>query len=443
MRCVVHIGTEKTGTTLLQNWLYLNQKQLSEQRIFLSDIFGKPNNRLLPVFFLPYLDEWARNRKISTIEEKDAFFSGFEDKFSNEVWKASAAHDLFLITSEHFSSRITRREDIEKIKKFLSKRFDEIFLICYFRNQADMAVSLYSTALNVGSVASFDTFLSSGITQENYYYNFKAIADNWASVFGKECCNFKIYDRNNFRDNDLRMDFISALGMPIDKSQLDFSKISSNASLTVLEAAVYRRINEFIPYWDQVNGGMNGFNVKLKEAVAALESLSHGVISTPDSQEILERFDETNRQFFQEYFKSENIFRVSQHGSGQDVTFSLAAVEQIIDQLSEVFLAFVTRDYHPCLYDTDADYLRDIALAIENGKKVQLADALRLMTLAKRARPNGPLIEKKVKEIGTKLRTKSIKESKSRSIIRQFRHIGKKFSLIRSVLNQKKRDAPD
>ena len=35
MKCILHIGTEKTGTTLLQNWLYDNKEKLSQVGIYL------------------------------------------------------------------------------------------------------------------------------------------------------------------------------------------------------------------------------------------------------------------------------------------------------------------------------------------------------------------------------------------------------------------------
>ena len=46
MKCILHIGTEKTGTTILQDWLYDNKVELSKVGVYLSDNLGKTNNIL-------------------------------------------------------------------------------------------------------------------------------------------------------------------------------------------------------------------------------------------------------------------------------------------------------------------------------------------------------------------------------------------------------------
>ena len=71
MKCVLHIGTEKTGSTLLQDWLYQNQVNLSRQRIFLSDVLSINNNRRLVSFFQWELDDWANRNGILTQKDKD------------------------------------------------------------------------------------------------------------------------------------------------------------------------------------------------------------------------------------------------------------------------------------------------------------------------------------------------------------------------------------
>lgn len=74
----------------------------------------------------------------------------------------------------------------------------------------------------------------------------------------------------------------------------------------------------------------------------------------------------------------------------------------------------LNRFYYYCVYQTqvemsadsavlrssDADILREVALRYENQKPVLQDEALALMKLALRARPNGPFIRRKVKEWG-------------------------------------------
>ena len=54
----LHIGTEKTGTTLLQEWLYTNKKKKRKNGIYLPNQLEEPNNILLPTYFQASLDHW-------------------------------------------------------------------------------------------------------------------------------------------------------------------------------------------------------------------------------------------------------------------------------------------------------------------------------------------------------------------------------------------------
>ena len=84
MRGILHIGTEKTGSTLLQKWLYSNQKKLSNQGIYLSNILGIPNNIYFPINFNGKFDKeefselisWSKKNNIKNIADKNAHSLG-------------------------------------------------------------------------------------------------------------------------------------------------------------------------------------------------------------------------------------------------------------------------------------------------------------------------------------------------------------------------------
>ena len=154
MKCILHIGTEKTATTLLQDWLYANQEVLTRHKVYLSEMLEKTNNRAFPSYFQNHLDDWTRYKKISSLEGKEKFFEGFLGRLRDEINEASKNHDVFVITSEHLHSRVIRHEDIQSIAKFLNENFDETKVLFYFRNQFDMAVSQYSTLLKYSLLVS-------------------------------------------------------------------------------------------------------------------------------------------------------------------------------------------------------------------------------------------------------------------------------------------------
>ena len=50
MKAIVHIGREKTGTSSLQSYLYLNRQQLKNAGFHFIQSAGQLNNWMLPAF---------------------------------------------------------------------------------------------------------------------------------------------------------------------------------------------------------------------------------------------------------------------------------------------------------------------------------------------------------------------------------------------------------
>lgn len=302
MKCYLHIGTEKTGTTSIQEFLKSNTKALSDIGIYRSGagrIRGR-NDRPLATYFQTALDDFSYQRGITTQRGKANFFEGFLEKFANEIEIASRTHDYFLITSEHFHSRLMDIREIRELHAFLINNFKKIEVICFFRDQFDVAVSLYSTDLWVGGTDDIETFVSNA-TPKNYYYNYKAICDNWSEVFGRENCNFCLYNKQGLPNYDVRDDFFDVIAGGVDIERF-VKETWINEALTLLQARAFRRINAQIPYYRPDDLGINQDNLRAKKNILANESLKAGIITSSESELIRKRFSETNKAFFKKYF---------------------------------------------------------------------------------------------------------------------------------------------
>lgn len=343
MKLVLHIGTEKTGTTLLQDWLYANVHELSSQGVFLSECLGKTNNRLFFLYFKTDIDQQARSFGINNQEEKAVFFQNFSNKFSSEVAEASRNHEWFIISTEHLHSRIRKPLELLNIKRFVYDHFDEVYIICYFRRKHEMAVSLYSTALKHSNQLSLEEFLTKGVGPENYYYNFKKIADNWSSIFEKKYCIFRIYDRDIFFNSDLRCDFIKSLPFTIDIEKLNFAIKSSNESLNFLEGVVYRSINRYVPYYRENESGTNKLNLLLKKQVSQLPCLKYGKFQSPLQSKIEALFRSSNEKFLEEYIGEDGTLGSSSLPAANDRIFSCTEVGTILEQVLSILLPHVSR----------------------------------------------------------------------------------------------------
>jgi len=300
MKCILHIGTEKTGTSVIQGWLYNSAEILEKEGIYTPRQFGRPNNWHFPVYFQESHDHYyLKKESVLSKPEKDAFFSDFSRNFRAEIDNASGCSH-FIISSEHFHSGLTKLDEIHTLKQFLSNYFNDIRVVCYFREQADMAISRYSTFLKGAGMLELEEF-TSDIMPENPYYNLLQMADKWSTVFGQENCIFRIYDRTRFPDADICKDFLNSLDIRMDNVDYLPMRHEKNKSLSRLQAKVFLEINRAIPYW-QESGGTDPYNVKLKNKILEIESLKGESLSELPMAKISDRFHESNKELFRKYF---------------------------------------------------------------------------------------------------------------------------------------------
>ena len=401
---ILHIGTEKTGTTTIQEFVNKNRQVLANQELGTLKGFGRPNNRDFVVYFQTNLDDWARHKMISSAEEKSQYFSDFESRFEKEIGIRQVANSgARLITSEHFSSRLRTLEELNSLKTFLELYFDSIKIICYLRPQEEMAVSLHSTGLKGQGHVSLENRLKQVVPQ-NYYYNFHEMAKMWESVFGKENLHFRIFDREKLAKQDIRHDFIEAirtLGLDIDSSKLDFSQRPANESLTTLQGIVFSAINETVPYWNLPPlKGVNRENKRIKKAILNIPSLRVGNFRPGNPGEVQSRFTESNRRFFDEFLPGQG-FEMKESKDTID-SIPLGQVEKIVQDLTKTLLSEKVNSHGPALLDSDAKYLRDIAIGILDKRALSEKDAAKLLELALRIRPEGPVIQKQLERAKNK-----------------------------------------
>ena len=391
MDCVLHIGTEKTATTLLQSWLYSNREALSAQGVFLSSVLKEGNNRKLVSYFQPQIDDWLRRQHISTEAEKTAFFDGFEAAFRDEVQTAGATHHTMIITSEHFHSRLRQRDSLASLRALLTDLFDSVRVVCYFRDQADYAVSTYSTKLRNAYTESLETFIAS-ITEDGYYFNHEASADLWASVFGDAACHFSVFDRSTFVDGDIRRDFLSHLPRSIKGEQLDYGIDRRNESLSGFRARLFRVINKRIPHWKPGRMGINRLNKKLKASVEQIESLNQGSLEAA-KQPLRDKFADSNQRFLERWMPERQD--LLDHSSSQPTEapsdFDADAVESLLAELMDT----ITHRHLSggrVLLDEDAQELVAFYDRYRAACPADLEGARLLLALAQRARPGGKVI---------------------------------------------------
>ena len=387
MHLILHIGTEKTGTTVLQRWLKENKRVLSDLGVFLRESGYSANNRKLVHYVQNTMaEEWFYTRRITTQEEKDAYFEGYEAQFAEQVQAARQTHDYMLISSEQFQSRLRTKEEMARIHKLLTKHFDQISLVCYFREQSQMRRSLYSTALKESCVDPVSEFRK-GIGPQDLYFNHYETAKRWSAFFGQENCIFRIYDKGQFDGGDLRLDFLASLPVDLPVDAFSFETVKSNSSLSLLEAELFRVINTQTSEW-AVKGVRKKKQI-LKEAIRKAPQVKHGKVETQSDLEIYQKFEASNRAFFDEFIGGDQSFPrpVPASQDTSEPRYSLDDVTDITSNLLDQLLKlrmFKVQAVEP----HESDLLNRVSSRLSRAEPISDDDVRELSELSGRFKEN-------------------------------------------------------
>ncbi len=457
MKAIVHIGTEKTGTTCIQQFLYLNRKKLLSEGYYFVQSPGKTNNRALPAYCIAddKFDDFFRAEGINTLQEKEEFKQSFIKKFDFELQNLPEKIHTVIISSEHFHSRLETEAEVGNVYTLLSTYFDEIKIVCYLREQAATCTSFYSTFLRAGGTESFEKFLER-CKPANAYYNYQSMLENWGRAFGQESLDISLYAEEHFLNRNLLDDFTAKIDPSLIGNVNKNVKIT-NESLTPGGQALVRAVNLVFPRLSEMPEVAYIRN-RCKELVV-LKMTGKG--QQPDlgsSTSIYNRFSECNEKVRQLFFpKVEKLFAdpvaVEAVENVIDAEFSDALIDvvSLIKQnktdafMPGVYSRFWSAistcvndiegiesvegiDFHrgpsPVVFTArDAHLLGNAARTVE-GKRPQMA--LQLMILASKIAPDVRGFHKKLKQYrNNALKTK--KEKSKANFFHRFRG-GKKDS---------------
>jgi hypothetical protein len=208
-RAIVHIGTEKTGSTTLQCFLAANREALLRRGRQYPSFCGAANHTGLAALAMdgakqdPILDAWGGRGDLVARMHRAAEADLHPDRTA-------------ILSSEHCHSRLTSPEEVARLKRFLDAHFDAIDVCVYLRRQDRLAASLYSTELKSGR--STPGILPAA--EPGGYFDYDVFLRRWEAVFGADRVHVRIFERGRLAGGSVVPDFLSWWG--IDAAQ-DFA----------------------------------------------------------------------------------------------------------------------------------------------------------------------------------------------------------------------------
>jgi hypothetical protein len=130
-------------------------------------------------------DDYINQHKFEHANARQRWKEALCEAIATEVLQARRSANVFLISSEHFHSRLQKAGEVMALHTFLSPLFDEIKVFCYLRRQDQMAVSRYSQSLKAGLTPG--ALLPRNVVRQGQgvrrYFDFRALLDRCARVF--------------------------------------------------------------------------------------------------------------------------------------------------------------------------------------------------------------------------------------------------------------------
>jgi hypothetical protein len=306
---VIHIGTEKTGTTTIQEFLHINREVLASHGVAFLQSPGLRNNRKLATYCMNdrNVDDHVMELGITSAEARNKWKEDFKAELEREIEALGEQIHTVIISSEHFHSRLASEAEIRNLYNLLSPFFSEMKIIVYLRRQDRVAVSFYSTLCKGG--AKIEQIFPDNIKPENHYYNYFNLLNKWSSIFGINNLIARIFEKNKLMDEDLISDFTYISNLQWKDWQLVIPK-NENQSISALTQEVMVRFNQHFPGY--IDGHPNLIARKLRNVL--LQRLNQKYPSQPKKpprQEALgfyEIFLESNNRLANKYFNKSSLF---------------------------------------------------------------------------------------------------------------------------------------
>ena len=206
MRCILHIGTEKTGTTALQSVLSQQRELLLSHGVHYAKAPGELNCRNLAAAFTPQgvRDDYLTRTGLTEPEKFTQWRHDLLAQISQEI--AAARDGVTLIFRLRASLKIDDSTSVEHLAEYLRSEFEEIRWRAIWRQDL-LATSRISEGLRAGFPQRWfpDLVNSAGLPP---LYDYEALIKRWSACFGESAIQLRIFQRSQLVGGDVARIFL-------------------------------------------------------------------------------------------------------------------------------------------------------------------------------------------------------------------------------------------
>ena len=213
---ILHIGSGKTGTSSIQQFLAKNRVHLVEQGVLYPRTPGPTRHLRLSLSLMSDADlvrqpEWRTQGDSSPTQ----FRQNFERQLANEI--ENAALPRVLLSDEALYG--CSDEGLVRLRALLEGTFGERRVVVYLRRQDDHLCSRYQTVVQRGNVLR----LTERLEQMRFasMYDYHGRLRTWERLIEPTHIVVRPFDRERFFEGSLLHDFLAASGVDVRLDDLE------------------------------------------------------------------------------------------------------------------------------------------------------------------------------------------------------------------------------
>lgn len=181
MKLLLHIGTEKTGTTAIQKYLE-SKETLAKLNLWTSRSQGLGNHNYYAAYAF---DTHSRDVAMTMrkLQDDDAKHTAFREMIERSLVRDIEMSQTteFVITSEDLA-RVFRPQEVARLSALLTRHFDEIQIVLFVRRQDELAISRHGMFIRHRSNQRFSFAAIEDAAKRNFY-DYATLYTRWRTQF--------------------------------------------------------------------------------------------------------------------------------------------------------------------------------------------------------------------------------------------------------------------
>ncbi|WP_299615897.1 hypothetical protein [uncultured Tateyamaria sp.] len=305
MKLILHIGTPKTASTLIQNSLENNPEWLAEHGLAYGKVLSPDANHITLFFACANaVHDFARDYGLHSMEELAEFRQRVSDRIEWHKGQLDDNIDTMIMSSENLTGNMYHPEEIARLKHLLEQHFDDIKIVIYVRRQDDAILSMYGEYMRRGfSNDLFRDFVDvcMGPDSPTPYLYYRRELSKWVKVWGADNMIVRRFSSVDFINGDILADFLGIVLNTWDPNLDGFEPSrDDNRGLSAPMLELLRRLHPNIAFMK--DGHPNPQRTLLTPYISQMPTHPRPVMAAGTARHIIRHFEPANSWLKQTFF---------------------------------------------------------------------------------------------------------------------------------------------